>query len=113
MSDSLALPDGRRLALDAEGYLADWTQWSREAATAFALEDEVELGADHWAVIDLLRDYYAEYEIAPPMRALLKLLRARLGDEALDSRRLYRLFPQGPAKQACRYAGLPRPVSCI
>ena len=113
MSAALELPDGRRLALDGEGYLADWTAWTEDGAAAFAREDGLTLGADHWEVLRLLREYYGEYGIAPPMRGLLKLLRARLGDAGLDSRRLYRLFPEGPAKQACRYAGLPRPVSCI
>jgi tRNA 2-thiouridine synthesizing protein E len=113
MSGSLELADGGRLALDADGCLADWTQWRPEVAERMAADDGIELGADHWRVIELLRDYYAAYEIAPPMRALVKLLRERGGDADYGSRELYRLFPEGPAKQACRYAGLPRPVSCI
>ena len=111
--DVFTLADGTQLALDEKGYLLDWQSWSRAVAVEWAARDGLTLEDDHWAVIDLLRDYYGEYEIAPPMRALLKLLRARLGDAALGSRELYRLFPEGPAKQACRYAGLPRPVSCI
>ena len=51
--------------------------------------------------------------MAPPMRVLVKAVAVRLGSEKGESRYLYRLFPEGPAKQACRYAGLPRPVSCI
>lgn len=109
----LALPDGSHVSLDGEGYLEDWQSWSPAVAETLAAADGIVLQADHWTVIDLLRDYYGEYEIAPPMRALLKLLRRRLDEQAMDSRRLYRLFPEGPAKQGCRYAGLPRPVSCI
>lgn len=113
MSETLTLPGGRELALDEDGYLRDWQAWSPDVAEYLAAADGLTLNPDHWTVIDLLRRYYGDYEIAPPMRALLKLLRAELSDQALDSRRLYRLFPEGPAKQACRYAGLPRPVSCI
>jgi tRNA 2-thiouridine synthesizing protein E len=109
----LQLEDGRSLSLDEQGYLADWTEWSDEVADAFARLDGIELREEHRVVISLLREFYREYEIAPPMRGLLKLLRRRLDDESLSSRQLYRLFPGGPAKQACRYAGLPRPVSCI
>lgn len=109
----LQLPDGTELALDEEGYLQDWHTWTPEVARHWASLDGITLAADHWAIIELLRSHYEQYEIAPPMRALLKLARARLQQEALSSRELYRLFPEGPAKQACRYAGLPRPVSCI
>ena len=109
----LTLPDGSTLALDEEGYLRDWRSWTRSVAEYWAERDGIELGADHWVIIDLLRNYYEDFEIAPPMRALLKLSRAQLNNETLSSRELYRLFPEGPAKQACRYAGLPRPVSCI
>jgi tRNA 2-thiouridine synthesizing protein E len=28
-------------------------------------------------------------------------------------KRLYELFPKGPAQDACRVAGLPRPDSCV
>ena len=64
-------------------------------------------------VISVLRGYYEKFEIAPPMRALVAILREELGRPELESRELYRLFPGGPAKQGCRYAGLPKPVSCI
>ena len=113
MSDALHLDDGRRLALDAKVYLTDWTEWEPAVAEAFAASDGIDLAADHWAVIEVLRQYYDEYEIAPPMRALVRILKQRLQQADLGSRELYRLFPEGPAKQACRYAGLPRPVSCI
>lgn len=110
---NLSLQDGQTLALDEQGYLEDWTAWSDEVADAFARLDGIELREEHRQVLRLLREFYRDYEISPPMRGLLKMLRKRLNDDSLDSRQLYRLFPEGPAKQACRYAGLPRPVSCI
>jgi len=98
---------------DERGYLRDWRAWTPAIAEALARADGVELGEDHWAVIGILREYYAEYEVAPPIRVLVRLVAERLGGSAASSRTLYRLFPEGPAKQACRYAGLPRPVSCL
>lgn len=106
--EDTALPE-----TDEGGYLLDWRAWSPAVADAMARRDGVELGEDHWTVIGILREYYAEYEVAPPVRVLVRLLAERLGGPSASSRTLYRLFPEGPAKQACRYAGLPKPVSCL
>jgi tRNA 2-thiouridine synthesizing protein E len=104
---------GRRIALDERGYLREPADWDRGLAVAMAAADGIELGPAHWEVIDFLRAYHAEYGLSPPMRLLVKELSARIGGERGSSRALYRLFPDGPAKQAVRYAGLPRPLSCI
>lgn len=105
--------DGREIALDERGYLLREDDWSEPLAAHMAALDGVALGDEHWAVIRFLRRYHAEFRMAPGMRLLLKALAAELGPDWGASRRLYRLFPEGPARQACRYAGLPKPVSCI
>ena len=61
----------------------------------------------------ILREYYHEYRIAPAIRILTKAMAKKLGREKGNTRYLYQLFPQGPAKQACRYAGLPKPTGCV
>ncbi len=109
----LQLADGTRIRLDEKGYLLEPGQWTEEAGRLMAAADGLELGDDHWVVLRIFRDYFARFEIDPPMRALVKETLQRLGEEKGNSRYLYRLFPKGPATQACRYAGLPRPVSCI
>ena len=105
--------EGREIALDERWYLVDARDWSEGLAAHMAGIDCIELGPEHWAVISFLRRYHAEFRMAPGMRLLLKALAVELGPEWGASRKLYRLFPEGPAKQACRYAGLPKPVSCI
>ena len=109
----LQCPDGVTLPIDEKGYLLDPEAWSPVVARTMAGNDGIELGEDHWAVLDIFREYFAEYEIEPPMRALVKRARERLGEAKGNSRSLYRLFPDGPGTQACRYAGLPRPLSCV
>jgi tRNA 2-thiouridine synthesizing protein E len=109
----LELPDGRSVPLDEKGYLTDGTDWSPRVAVAMASADGLELSDDHWAILELFREYFEQYEIEPPMRALIRLVRDRLGEAKANSRYLYGLFPSGPIIQACRYAGLPRPVSCV
>ncbi len=108
----LELPDGAHLPVDERGYLTDWQRWTPAVASAMAAADGIELTADHWLVLGLFREYFGQFEIEPPMRALVRLVRERLGADKANSRYLYRLFPEGPGTQACRYAGLPRPVSC-
>ena len=73
-------------------------------------DDETELSDNHWEVINFLREYYEEYQIAPAVR-VLKAIGKKLGKDKGNSKYLYELY--GPAKQACRYAGLPKPTSCV
>lgn len=112
-ASTLHLPGGEQVAVDEKGYLLDWLSWSPAVATAMAIADGIELTEDHWLVLQLFRQYFEQYEIEPPMRALVRLVRERLGEAKGNSRFLYRLFPEGPGTQGCRYAGLPRPVSCV
>lgn len=108
MSD---LIDG--LETDHEGYLMRRDQWSRALAEELAVADGIELTEAHWEVIHFLQEYYENYEIAPAIRILTKQMGKRFGKEKGNSKYLYELFPKGPAKQACRYAGLPKPTGCV
>ena len=105
--------EGRVIELDDRGYLRSRGDWNEALATHLAAIDGIALTPEHWEVIVLLREHYAQFRIAPPMRLLVKEVGQRFGADKANSRYLYRLFPDGPAKQACRYAGLPKPVSCI
>ena len=105
--------NGKSYEVDEEGYLADLNQWNPEVAAALAASDDAELTESHWEVINFLREYYEEYQIAPAVRVLTKAIGKRLGKEKGNSKYLYELFPYGPAKQACKYAGLPKPTGCV
>lgn len=112
-SKELQLPNGGQIAIDEKGYLLDPSDWSDAVAETMAAADGVQLTDDHWRVLKIFRDYHETFEIEPPMRALVKRTREALGEEKGTSRYLYRLFPDGPGTQGCRYAGLPRPLSCV
>jgi tRNA 2-thiouridine synthesizing protein E len=105
--------NGKSYATDEEGYLEDLSTWDEDVANAMAAEDETELTENHWEVINFLREYYEEYQIAPAVRVLTKAIGKKLGKEKGNSKYLYELFPYGPAKQACKYAGLPKPTGCV
>lgn len=104
---------GRCLETDARGYLRRREDWEPGLAEELARRDGIALGAEHWEILTFLRAYYDQFRTAPPMRLLVREVGRRFGPEKGSSRYLYRLFPDGPAKQACRWAGLPKPVSCI
>ena len=99
--------------LDEGGFMLDRAQWSPDVANALAQHHGFSLTPEHWEIIHFVQEYFDRYSIEPPMRALVKAVRERFGEAKGNSRYLYRLFPDGPAKEACRYAGLPKPVSCI
>lgn len=112
MTAAVAVKD-KEVQVDEEGYLINLADWNEDVANAMAAEDNLTLTENHWEVINFLRDYYAEYQVAPAIRVLTKAIGKKLGPEKGNSKYLYELYPYGPAKQACRYAGLPKPTGCI
>lgn len=105
--------NGKVFETDEEGYLADITQWEPGVADVMSKEDDLTLTEEHWEIINFLREYYEEYQIAPAVRVLTKAVAKKMGKDKGTSKYLYSLFPYGPGKQACRYAGLPKPTGCV
>ena len=105
--------NGREIPTDTEGYLANLDDWSEEIAAFLSGRDNLDLTDRHWEIINFIRNYYQEYGTAPNLRILQKLLKEEFGEEKADKRYLFDLFPYGPAKQAARYAGMPKPTGCV
>ena len=105
--------NGLAIETDEEGYLTNRADWNEELAKEMARVDDCDLSENHWQVINFLRQYYDEYQIAPAVRVLTKAIGKQLGPDKGNSKYLYELFPYGPAKQACKYAGLPKPTGCV
>ncbi|WP_457648420.1 TusE/DsrC/DsvC family sulfur relay protein [Profundibacter sp.] len=105
--------DGQEIATDEEGYITDLSDWTPELAEVIAKAEGVEMTDEHWAVVNFLRDYYEEYQIAPAVRVLIKSIKKSMGPEVGNNKYMYELFPYGPAKQACKIAGLPKPTGCV
>lgn len=102
-----------QIETDVDGYLLDINQWNKDVAIAIAKLENIELTEAHWEVIDFVRDFYQEYNTSPAIRMLVKALALKLGTDKGNSRYLQRLFPDGPAKQATKLAGLPKPAKCL
>ncbi|MBO9490615.1 TusE/DsrC/DsvC family sulfur relay protein [Endozoicomonas sp. G2_1] len=105
--------NNKEIALDKHGYLVNSDDWQAELAPILAESDGIELTENHWEVVNFVRAFYLKYNTSPAIRALTKAMKAEFGEEKASSRYLYRLFPDGPAKQATKYAGLPKPARCI
>jgi tRNA 2-thiouridine synthesizing protein E len=104
---------GKSIEVDEEGYLVNLSDWDEQVAEYLAKEEKVEMTQNHWEVVNFLREYYSEYQIAPAIRVLTKAIAKKLGPDKGNNKYLYELFPYGPAKQACKIAGLPKPTGCI
>jgi TusE/DsrC/DsvC family sulfur relay protein len=98
---------GKSLEVDEDGFIADPSQWDEAVAKSLALTEGVqELSAEHWKLVNYLREYYLKNNIAPMIRKLCK-------DTGIPLKQIYELFPSGPAKGACKVAGLPKPTGCV
>jgi dissimilatory sulfite reductase related protein len=99
--------NGKSYQVDEDGFLEDPKIWDAVVAADFADSEGVtELTEDHWKVINYLRNYYLEFGIAPMVLKLCK-------ETGFKLNQIYELFPTGPAKGACKLAGLPKPTGCV
>lgn len=103
----------QEVATDTQGYLLDSSLWNKDLAAAIAQLENITLTDEHWQVIYFVRTFYEQFNTSPAIRALIKAMGNEYGKEKITSRYLYRLFPEGPAKQATKIAGLPKPARCI
>jgi tRNA 2-thiouridine synthesizing protein E len=93
--------------VDEDGFIQEPDQWNKDVAKALASTEGVDdLTEDHWKVVEYLRHYYLEFGVAPMIRKLCK-------ESGFPLKRIYELFPSGPAKGACKVAGLPKPTGCV
>ncbi len=102
-----AILGGREIEVDEDGFIQEPDKWNKEVAEDIAkTENAYPMSEDAWRLVNYLRDYYVKYEIAPPVRMVTKQTK-------LDLKKIYELFPSGPAKGACKVAGLPKPTGCV
>jgi len=105
--------DGKQYETDDDGYLINLDDWNEGVANFIAQQEGVEMTEAHWEVVNFLRDYYQEYKIAPMIKILIKEMKKMFGPEKGNNAYLYQLYPAGPALQACKIAGLPKPTGCV
>ena len=98
---------GMDLEIDEDGFIQQPEKWSEAVAEDLAkTENASPMGEEAWKLVNYLRKYYMDFGIAPPIRMLCK-------QTGFDLKYIYQLFPGGPAKGACKIAGLPKPTGCV
>ncbi len=96
-----------KIQVDEDGFMEEPETWNNDVAFALASTEGVnELTEKHWKVVHYLRDYYKQFGIAPMIRKLCK-------ETGFSLKEIYDLYPSGPAKGACKVAGLPKPTGCV
>jgi TusE/DsrC/DsvC family sulfur relay protein len=96
-----------KIQVDEDGFMEEPEVWNEEIARALASTEGVEeLTENHWKVVTYLREYYAKFEVAPMIRKLCK-------ETGFPLKVIYEMFPSGPAKGACKVAGLAKPTGCV
>jgi tRNA 2-thiouridine synthesizing protein E len=105
--------DGVEISTDKNGYLVNHKEWNKRIAFIIAQKESIELTPEHWEVVLFIRAFYDEYDTSPAIRVLVKALANKFGPNVGNSRYVQRLFPKGPAKQATKIAGLPKPAKCL
>ena len=99
--------EGRILEVDGDGFLSDPAIWNEELAASIARHDGIgEMNEKHWAIVKIIRTNWEEKGMAPMIRVICQQTGVKL-------REIYELFPLGPARGACRVAGLPKPDGCV
>jgi tRNA 2-thiouridine synthesizing protein E len=96
-----------KIEVDEDGFMDDPSAWNEEIAKALATTEAVmDMTDEHWKLVNYLRDYYLKFGIAPMIRKLCK-------ETGFPLKKVYELFPSGPAKGACKVAGLAKPTGCV
>lgn len=95
------------IEVDEDGFIQEPDLWNKDVAAALGKTEGVDdITEEHWKVVNFLREYYLEFGVAPMIRKLCKSTGFKLN-------KIYELFPSGPAKGACKIAGLPKPTGCV
>lgn len=99
--------NSKTVEFDKDGFMTDPSLWDEQVASAIAEDEGIDsLSETHWKIVNFIREYWKEHDLAPPVRLICKELGVGVRD-------LYKLFTSGPARGACRVAGLPKPDGCV
>lgn len=101
------------LEVDNEGYLIDPADWSPALAVELAKLENIRLGEHHWSVVNFVREEFETNQVVPAARYVLQMLKKEFGEQHGTRKSLYALFPYGYGQQACKIAGMRKPLKLM
>jgi tRNA 2-thiouridine synthesizing protein E len=97
----------KNIEFDKDGFMLEPNLWDEEVACLIAREEGIEeMSDDHWRIANFIREYWKANGLAPTVRLLCR-------DLGMNVRQIFKLYTSGPARGACRVAGLPKPDGCV
>ncbi len=96
------------IKIDADGFLIDRNQWSKEVMYELAKQDGFTLNDEHVKYIIAAREMYEENSTVPAIRDFAK----HFGMNR-KAKELYELFHSGVMKRIAKYGALPAPKGCV
>ena len=95
------------IAFNAEGFMTDPNQWTKEIADVLAKQEGIDtLTGDHWKIIDFCRATGLATGKAPTLRQITT-------GTGISTKELFALYPKGPAKKVAKISGLGKPEGCV
>jgi len=101
------------ISRDDEGYLLDPDDWSPQIMQSLASEMDIELSDEHIQIIQFIRQRFEENQSVPQARSVLKHMAELWGTDKATRKHLYQLFPYGYGQQACKIAGMRKPLKLM
>ena len=99
--------NGKTIETDANGYLKNAEDWSKELAEHMAGLEGLALTQKHWDLIEFLREEFVNNNgNQPNTRNICKAMSDKWGS-SVSQKDVYDLFPKDPSKQGGRISGLP------
>ena len=97
---------GVTVDVDADGFMTDPGQWTKEVAEGLAADVGITLTDRHWVVLDFVRQDSVDQGEPPGVRRITKLT-------DVSMKEIYQLFPKGPGILASKLAGHGKPQGCV
>jgi len=97
---------GTEVAVDEEGFMTVYDEWTEDLGGALASNIGIEMTDRHWEAIRFLRDDFKAQGETPTLRRVTTAA-------GIPTKDLFQLFPKKPAKKMAYVAGLPKPKGCV